>query len=62
MLNRNEDIKELKGTKITNWMIAEKLGVHEQTVLRYMRDESSKTREKLISAINEIKQELEKGK
>jgi IS30 family transposase len=57
-LNRNEDIKELKGRKITNWMIAAKLGVHEQTVYRYFRDDSEETRNMLIRAINEIKKEL----
>jgi IS30 family transposase len=58
LFNRNEDIKELKGTKITNWMIAEKMGVHEQTVLRYFRDDSEETRAKLIHAINEIQKDV----
>ncbi|MFB5580459.1 hypothetical protein ACE41D_04650 [Bacillus albus] len=58
MSNRNQDIKNLKG-KIPNWMIAEKLGVHENTVIRWLRsDLSVERRQKIITAIEGIKKEV----
>ncbi|MDA2597304.1 hypothetical protein ACTFOZ_17120 [Bacillus cereus group sp. MYBK71-2] len=55
--NRNQDIKGMKG-KIPNWMIAEKLGVHENTVIRWLRsDLSIERKQKFITVIKEIKRE-----
>ncbi|MEF7637391.1 MULTISPECIES: hypothetical protein [Bacillus] len=57
MTNRNQDIKNLKG-RISNWMIAEKLGVHENTVIRWLRsDLSTERRQRIIMVIEEIKKE-----
>ncbi|MEN3132678.1 hypothetical protein [Bacillus albus] len=58
MTNRNQDIKNLKG-RIPNWMIAEKLGVHENTVIRWLRSDLSVDRKrKIITAIEGIKAEV----
>lgn len=49
---------ELKAAKIPYWMIADKLGVHENTVIRLMRHElSCEDRERINKAIAEIKKE-----
>ncbi|MCG3795991.1 hypothetical protein CON78_26105 [Bacillus toyonensis] len=58
MTNRNQDIKNLKG-RIPNWMIAEKIGVHENTVIRWLRgDLPVERRQKILAAIEGIKKEV----
>jgi transposase-like protein len=60
MFNRNQDIKKAKGD-IPNWAIAEKLGIHENTLYRWLRTEMSNERKRLVMrAIQELKQELMK--
>lgn len=50
----------LKAAKIPYWRIAEKLGVHENTVVRRMRKElSDSDRDSFLKAISEIKAEKE---
>ncbi|WP_257147007.1 hypothetical protein [Bacillus cereus] len=57
MTNRNQDIKSMKG-KIPNWVIAEKLGVHENTIIRWLRsDLSIERKQRIITVIKEIKKE-----
>lgn len=49
---------EAKG-QIPYWMIAERLGVHENTVRNWMKSEMSKDKKtKVLAAIAEIKKEL----
>lgn len=57
----NDKIKaELKAAKIPYWKIADKLGVHENTIVRRMRKELCGTDRKLIiQAIREIKRETD---
>jgi phage antirepressor YoqD-like protein len=58
MFKRNDEIREAKGS-IPNWVIAERLGVHENTLNRWMRKEmSNEMKQKILAAINEIKNEL----
>lgn len=58
MLNRNVELKRKKG-KIPYWMIAEKLSIHENTIVRWFRQElSDKKKERISQAIKEVKQEL----
>jgi transposase-like protein len=62
MFNRNQDIKKAKGN-LPNWAIAEKLGIHENTLYRWLRSEMSDEKKQLvIDAINELKRELEEQK
>ncbi|ASA98027.1 hypothetical protein [Anoxybacillus flavithermus] len=62
MFNRNEDIKKAKGD-LPNWAIAEKLGIHENTLYRWLRSEMSDEKKRLvIDAINKLKRELEEQK
>lgn len=52
------DIKKIRGD-LPNWMIAEKLGIHENTFYRWMRMEMSEERKKKVkAAIIEIKNEV----
>jgi uncharacterized protein YjcR len=61
MFNRNEDIKKAKGF-IPNWVIAEKLGVSENTIYRWMRQElSDDKKQRILNAIKDIKQEFAKS-
>jgi hypothetical protein len=47
--------KALKANKIPYWQIADKLGVHENTIIRRMRHELSEAdREAFQNAIDEI--------
>lgn len=58
IFNRNEDIKKAKG-HVPNWAIAEKLGIHENTLYRWLRKElSSDEKHKILLAIKECQQEL----
>jgi len=60
MFYRNVDIREFRGN-IPNWIIAERLGVHENTFGRWMRTEMSGHRkQRVMEAIASIKKELEK--
>jgi len=57
---RNQLIEEAKGT-IPYWVIAERLGVHENTIQNWMKREMSEERkEKVMRAINEIKKEIKR--
>lgn len=55
----NTEIRtELKAAKIPYWKIAEKLGVHENTIIRRMRRElSEEERKRFYAAIETIKRE-----
>lgn len=55
----NIEIREqLKAAKIPYWKIADKLGVHENTIVRRMRKELCEAdREKIVKAIAELKKE-----
>lgn len=55
----NTEIRaELKAAKIPYWKIADKLGVHENTIIRRMRKELSEEESKRFrAAIAEIKKE-----
>lgn len=55
LLKANKEIRSAKGS-IPNWVIAEKLGVHEVTFIRWMRKElPKKEKERILFAIDEIK-------
>lgn len=57
---RNHIIEEAKGI-IPYWVIAERLGVHENTVQNWMKKEMSEERKKeVMGAIAEIKEEMRK--
>jgi dTDP-4-dehydrorhamnose 3,5-epimerase-like enzyme len=61
LLYRNKDIRVRRGS-IPNWMIAEKLRIHENTFYRWMRMEMSEERkQKVITVIEEIKEEMKNG-
>ena len=58
MFKRNNEIREAKGM-IPNWVIAERLGVHENTYYHWMRKELTDTeKQKILAAIDEIKKEI----
>ncbi|MDA1843978.1 hypothetical protein PDK16_18645 [Bacillus cereus] len=57
MYKRNLDIREMKG-KIPTWIIAERLGIHENTFYHWMRKEMLPERKKKVAAIIE---EIKKG-
>jgi hypothetical protein len=60
MFKRNKEIREAKGA-IPFWIIAERLGVHENTVQNWMKREMSQARkEKVMCVIAEIKEEIRK--
>lgn len=52
-LIRNEDIKRAKGS-IPNWLIAEKLGIHENSLYRLLRQELSKEKKEEILRVIEV--------
>lgn len=55
----NEEVRKEKGA-IPNWVIAKKIGVHENTLNRWMREEMAGERKKtVLEAITEIKTEME---
>ena len=55
---RNQEIRRAKDG-IANWMIAERLGVSEQTVLRWLRVEmDAKRRNQILAIIQSLKKEL----
>lgn len=52
---RNIEVRKAKG-KIPNWIIAEKLGIHENSLYRLLRQELSKDKkEEILSIIHELK-------
>jgi hypothetical protein len=54
---RNEEIRRAKGT-VPNWLIAEKLGIHENSFYRLLRQELSKEKkEEILKIIEELKQD-----
>lgn len=54
---RNEEIRRAKGS-IPNWIIAEKLGIHENSFYRLLRKELSKEKkEEILRIIEELKQD-----
>lgn len=59
MFKRNLDIREAKG-KIPKWLIAERLGVHENTLNGWLRQElSGEKKQQILNVINQIKEEME---
>ncbi|SFD14408.1 hypothetical protein [Ruminococcus albus] len=57
-MSNSELRAELKAAKIAYWRIADKLGVHENTIIRKMRHElSDADRKAFYAAIAEIKAE-----
>lgn len=58
-MKANNEIRTLAAeNNIYIWQIADKLGVHENTLLRWMRKELPKeTKDKILNAINEIRGE-----
>lgn len=52
-LKRNQDIRKAKGT-IPNWLIAEKLGIHENSIYRMLRQELTNDKKKEILAIIQV--------
>jgi len=58
LFKRNEDIRQIKG-KIPTWIIAERLGIHENTFYHWMRKEMKPERkQEVIAVIEEIKKEV----
>ncbi len=58
MFKRNNDIREAKGT-IPTWVIAERLGIHENTFYHWMRKEmTDEEKQKIFAVIDEIKNEM----
>lgn len=58
MFKRNLDIREAKKS-IPVWVIAERLGVHENTFHNWMKKEMvSERKAEVMTAIEEIKQEV----
>lgn len=64
-MNQNERNADLRSAreegKVPNWMIAERLGVSEQTLIRWFRFEMPDSKKaQIMSVINEIKEERER--
>jgi hypothetical protein len=58
MIKRNQEIHNAKG-KIPNWVIAEKLNIHESTFVRWLRQElPPASKEVIINVIKQVKNEL----
>lgn len=54
---RNVEIRSAKGS-VPNWIIAEKLGIHENSFYRLLRQELPKEKkEEILKIINELKQD-----
>ncbi|SMQ60893.1 hypothetical protein SAMN05444673_0436 [Bacillus sp. OV166] len=52
---RNEDIRRAKGS-IPNWAVAEKLGIHENSFYRLLRNEiSSEKKKEILEIIAQLK-------
>lgn len=53
---RNKEIRRAKGN-IPNWVIAEKLGIHENSFYRLLRHElSEEKKEEILNIIEELNQ------
>jgi predicted XRE-type DNA-binding protein len=61
MKNRNDDIrKAIRNVGLSQWMIAEHLGISEPTFTRWLRQElSNDKRQKIYQAIEEVKQRVQ---
>lgn len=58
MFVRNEDIRKAKGN-IPAWVIAERLGIHENSFFRLLRREiPANKKTQILKIINDIKEEL----
>lgn len=58
-LNRNAELRKAKGN-IPNWLIAEKLGIHENSYYRLLRKELHPTKKKeIMKIIEELKMKTE---
>ncbi|MBJ8113488.1 hypothetical protein JDS99_28470 [Bacillus cereus group sp. N6] len=57
MLVDIETMNNIKGD-IPVWMIAKALGIHENTVYRYIRSEDKDKKRLVLNAIEHIKEEL----
>lgn len=56
-LMRNEEIRKAKGL-VPNWLIAEKLGIHENSFYRLLRHElPKKKKEEILKIIEELKRD-----
>lgn len=56
-LLRNKEIRRAKGP-VPNWLIAEKLGIHENSFYRLLRQElPNEKKEEILKIIDELKQE-----
>ncbi|MCY8233898.1 hypothetical protein [Priestia endophytica] len=54
---RNDEIRRAKGL-VPNWLIAEKLGIHENSFYRLLRQELPKEKkEEILKIIEELKQD-----
>ena len=52
---RNEEIRRAKGS-IPNWLVAEKLGIHENSYYRLLRKKlAKKKKEEILKIIEKIK-------
>lgn len=59
LFKRNEDIRQAKG-KIPMWVVAERLDISENTFLNWMKKEmDGEKKDRVMSAIAEIKKEFE---
>lgn len=58
MFKRNEEIRIAKG-KIPTWVIAERLGIHENTLYHIMRKKLPEVeKQRILAAIHEIQTEM----
>jgi hypothetical protein len=61
MVIRNKEIRDLRGN-VPNWLIAEKLGVHENTVYRLLQKPlTDEKKQRIIEAIEQAKSEFNQG-
>lgn len=59
MFRKNDDIRKAKGN-IPFWVIADQLGVHENTMYNWMKKEmSSDKKQQILKAIEQVKKESE---
>ncbi|MEK5039017.1 hypothetical protein [Sporosarcina sp. FSL K6-3457] len=62
MFKRNQDIRDAKGG-IPFWIIAERLGIHENTLHNWMKHEMEVDRRtQVLNAIERIRSEMEMPK
>lgn len=60
MFKRNTDIRNaISNAQLTTWLVAEKLGVHENTLFRKLRKElPNEEKIKIMEAIKVLKNEI----